>query len=122
MGAGETQVITKVLENHQEENRQQLSELRESTTAVARAVSGLATTIARVEERHARQDDGLKRIGKQVDDHEGRLRELADDVTALQGDRRALAGGWKVIAVIGGVVAAAATLLAAVLPTLLSGS
>lgn len=115
MGMEETRVITRMLENHQEENRQQLSELRESTSEMAKAVSSLTTTIARVEERHASQDDGLKRVGKQVDDHETRIREI-------ENNKQAIKGGWKVVAAI---VITAVTVItavgAAILPIVLGG-
>uniref|UniRef100_UPI0035616149 hypothetical protein n=1 Tax=Pontibacterium sp. TaxID=2036026 RepID=UPI0035616149 len=55
-------------------------------------------------------DDAMRRIGKQVDDHETRLRDLEDDVRNLQGDRRAVAGGWKVLATIGASVATITTI------------
>lgn len=69
-------LITRVMESNQEETRQQFTQLRESTATMAKAVADLTTTIARVEERHASHDDGLKRIGNRVDDHEKRTRKL----------------------------------------------
>ena len=69
-------LITRVMESNQEETRQQFTQLRESTATMAKAVADLTTTIARVEERHASHDDGLKRIGNRVDDHEKRTSKL----------------------------------------------
>ena len=97
MGDGEVQVITRMMDSHQKENRAQLSELRESTSEIAKGLSTLATTIAKVEERHARHDDGMKRMGKQVDDHETRIRVLENNKSAIK-------GGWKTLTVIGGTV------------------
>lgn len=113
MGSNEAQIIASALQDYQEENRQQLSELRKSTTAMATAVADLNTTIARVEERHAHQDDGMKRIGKQLDDHENRLRKLEG---SQAGARMAFLGGWKVLVTIGGVMSLVAAIASAAWP------
>ena len=85
----------------------QHSELRTAVTNMSESVSELTVVVARSEERHLRQDDGLKRIGKQVDDHERRIRALED--TSIR--RAGLAnGGWKIILIIATVVSFAATI------------
>lgn len=71
--SGEAPVL-ELLQQQRNENNRQFAALRKSNQVVAEAVATLTTTIARVEERHHGQDAGMKRIGTQVDDHEGRMR------------------------------------------------
>lgn len=71
--SGETAVLN-LLQQQQEENNRQFESLRKSNEIVAKAVATLATTMARVEERHVGHDAGMKRLGAQVDDHEARIR------------------------------------------------
>lgn len=109
------------------ETRQQLAQLREAMTVMAKSVSDLTTTLARVEERHARQDDILRRLGKQTDDHEQRLRQLEkvsdpekfylleQRVDSLEDSKSRASGAWRTLTVIGGVAAAIATLLLSLL-------
>lgn len=141
MGNNEVQQITRVIERNQEETREQFKEqksaiketrdeareqsheLRESISTMAQAVADMTTTIARVEERHASHDDGLRRVGKQVDDQEKRIRVLEKDhvsqkrafmleqdlkntneQVALRGAK--LATSWKAITVFGAAVVA----------------
>ena len=103
MGLEECDLITKVIKTNQDEfrnqfkaaqseNRLQFTELRSSTSEVARAVASLATTIARVEERHAQQNDGLKRIGTICDEHEQRLRVVERESGRANGHELRLKG------------------------------
>lgn len=106
----DTDRILGALEDHRKEVRGDMSDLRQATTDMAKAVADLTTTVARVEERHARQDDGLKRLGRTVDDHETRLR-VVEDTSKTRG--ASLQGGWFVLTVIGSVILGGIALWAA---------
>ena len=85
------------------ENKEQFSEQRQATTRLAESLSELSSILARSEERHLRHDDGVKRIGRVLDDHEHRLRKAeARGVT--------VAVGWKAVTIIGSIVATIVTL------------
>lgn len=74
---------------------------------MAKSVSELTVVVARSEERHIRQDDGLKRIGKQVDDHEIRIRTVESNGSTQRGY---VSGGWKVATVVAAIVSCAVTI------------
>lgn len=100
------------LEQQREESREQFSELRNATASMAKSVSELTALVARSEERHLRHDDGMKRMGKQVDDHEIRLRSIESGISASTGFQ---SGSWKTITIVATVVATAISIL---IPTL----
>lgn len=112
--------IVELIEAQRRENREQFKELRSATTSMAESVSRLTTTFARMEERHISHDDGMKRLGKVVDDHAERIRimELSvgksegydDRIKTLETSRSTAIGGWKVITVVASVAATLATL------------
>lgn len=94
----EAEIIIKSLAEHRRETHADLSGLRNAISEMAAAVARLTTTVARVEERHARQDDGIKRLGAHVDDHEVRIRTMERANSRWSGQ---IGGGWKVFTVIG---------------------
>lgn len=95
----ELNTIIDLMGQHRRENKAEFAELRHANAQVADAVSQMAQAMVRAEERHARHDDGIKRIGRQVDDHETRIR-------AVEGTSNKVVGGWKVVGIIGtGLVA-----------------
>jgi len=121
----DTDVILQALKEHREETRQDLHELRQATVKVADAAAEMGKTMARSEERHASHEDAMKRIGRNLDDHEVRLRSLeadrvdpeevkrqADDMqqikTQLVTGRASLFSGWKVLTVVAALAAGAA--------------
>jgi hypothetical protein len=57
-----------------QEVRQQFTQLTESTNKMAESVAELTSLVARIEERNINHVDGMKRIGKVLDDHETRIR------------------------------------------------
>lgn len=84
------------------ETKEQFSEQRKATTELVKSVSELSSIIARSEERHLRHDDGMRRIGRVVDDHEERLRSVEKHVSKAF-------GGWKVLTIVGSLLAAVIT-------------
>jgi len=124
----DTDLILQALKEHREETRQDLHELRTATVKVADAAADMGKTMARSEERHAQHEDAMKRIGRNLDDHEDRIRALESDQPAISECRRHAAeideiknqlitskgtvtGGWKVLTVIGTLILGAATLI-----------
>ena len=114
----DTDLILQALKEHREETRQDLHELRTATAKVADAAADMGKTMARSEERHAQHEDAMKRIGRNLDDHEDRIRALESDQPAIPECRRHaaeideiknqlltskghVAGGWRVITVLG---------------------
>jgi len=117
----DTDLILQALKEHREETRQDLHELRAATVKVADAAAEMGKTMARSEARHMQHEDGMKRIGKVLDDHEIRIRsieadrpalsefrkhaeqieEIRDQVTASRGS---VTGGWKVLTVMGALI------------------
>ncbi|QUX96633.1 hypothetical protein C0J08_15030 [Marinomonas sp. CT5] len=97
------ELLLRELQEQRKVSSTQHSELRAAVTNMAKSVSELTVVVARSEERHLRQDDGLKRIGKQVDDHESRLR-LVETVSLTQ--KGYISGGWKVVTVAATIIAA----------------
>jgi len=114
----DTDLILQALKEHREETRQDLHELRTATAKVADAAADMGKTMARSEERHAQHEDAMKRIGRNLDDHEDRIRALESDQPAISECRRHaaeideiknqlltskghVAGGWRVITVLG---------------------
>lgn len=95
------------LEQQREESREQFSELRTATAELTKSVSSFGALVARSEERHLRQDDGLKRMGKQLDDHESRIRLVETDSIT---QKSYAIGGWKVATVVAAVISAAVTI------------
>lgn len=94
------------LHQQREESREQFTELRAATAELTKSVSSFGALVARSEERHLRQDDGLKRMGKQLDDHELRLR-VVESSSSTQ--KAYVSGGWKVATVVAAIVSCAIT-------------
>ncbi|MAF34300.1 hypothetical protein CMO91_00470 [Candidatus Woesearchaeota archaeon] len=76
--------------------REQFSALTTALNKMASSVSELSTLVARSEERHLRHDDGMRRMVKQLDDHEARIRQNESYKLEQAGSFKA---GWKVITV-----------------------
>lgn len=127
----DTSVILQALKEHREETRQDLHELRAATVKVADAAAEMGKTMARSEERHAQHEDAVKRMGRQLDDHEQRLREVestqpdqetirqtAQKVEKIRDQlitgRSSIAGGWKVLTFVGALLVGCATVAAVV--------
>lgn len=121
--------VTDALKEQFHQTHRQLSTLSEAVTAMANSISDLTTQLARVEERHAAQDELVRRIGRETNDHEQRIRGLeravdpekvADNERAikdldtrtrqLENTKQQAAGGWRTIAIIASTFAAAATI------------
>jgi hypothetical protein len=85
------------------ENKEQFAEQRRATTELVKSVSELSSILARSEERHLRHDDGVKRIGRVLDDHEDRIRRVESRTSKAF-------GGWKALTVIGSCAAAGITI------------
>ena len=124
----DTDLILQALKEHREETRQDLHELRQATVKVADAAADMGKTMARSEERHAQHEDAMKRIGRNLDDHEDRIRALESDQPVISECRRHaaeidqiknqlitnkshVAGGWKVLTVLGSLILGAAALI-----------
>ncbi len=111
-----------------EQTHRQLSTLNEAVTGMANSISDLTTQLARVEERHIAQDELVRRIGRESNDHEQRLRVLekavdpeqvqANDerITELERVRYSAGGSWKALVVVGVVVAALVTAATQIIP------
>ncbi len=97
-------LLVQELREHRKVSSAQHSELRTAVVDMAKSVSELTVVVARSEERHLRQDDGLRRIGKQVDDHELRIRTVETNGSTQRGY---VSGGWKVATVVATVIGAA---------------
>lgn len=110
------------------ETRQQMDTLSNAMTEMARSVSMLTTTLARIEERHAAQDGLIRRIGHEKNDHEQRLRvvEKAVDpeqvkkndqrITELERVHYSAGGSWKALVVVSVVAAASVTAASQLIP------
>jgi len=129
--SGDTDLILQALKEHREETRQDLHELRTATVKVADAAADMGKTMARSEERHAQHEDAMKRIGRNLDDHEDRLRFLegvnpelakaeevrrqAEEIRKISNHQLAskgtIAGGWKVLTVMGSLILGAAAIV-----------
>lgn len=108
--------VIETLKEQGKETRQRLDTLSGAMTEMAKAVSALTTTIARVEERHEAQGELVRRIGRESNDHEQRLRVLekaVDPEQVKKNDQRigelervrySAAGSWKTLAAVGGIV------------------
>jgi len=124
----DTDLILQALKEHREETRQDLHELRTATVKVADAAADMGKTMARSEERHAQHEDAMKRIGRNLDDHEDRIRALESDQPGLTECRRhareideiknqlltskgSVAGGWKVLTVFGSLILGAVAII-----------
>ena len=97
----DSDIILSAFNDHRQETRADLKDLRSATAEMASAVARLTTCVARVEERHARHDEGVRRIVSQLERQDERIHALELNVSARGS---AMSGGWKVITVIGGVV------------------
>jgi hypothetical protein len=100
------ELLLRELQEQRKVSSAQHSELRTAVIDMAKSVSELTVVVARSEERHIRQDDGLKRMGKQFDDHEARLR-VVETVSLTQ--KGYVTGGWKVVTVVAAVVSCVVT-------------
>lgn len=84
------------------EFKEQFAEQRRAMTKLVDSISELSSVLARSEERHLRHDDGVKRIGRVLDDHEVRIRRNESrNITVV--------GSWKALTVVGSFVVAAIT-------------
>ncbi|MET3998837.1 hypothetical protein [Marinobacterium sp. MBR-109] len=125
MSQADTDLILKALNDHQhamnlhrDEVRSDIKELRDAVVKVADAAAEMGKTMATSEARHMQHEDGMKRIGRVLDDHETRIRGMEADRPALSECRKhaeqiesirdqlltgkgTVAGGWKVLTVIG---------------------
>lgn len=119
--SADTDLILQALKEHREETRQDLHELRGATVKIADAAADMGKTMARSEERHAKHEDAMKRIGRSLDDHEERIRALESDQPGLAVCRKhadeideiksellsrhsSVTAGWKVLTVLGGMI------------------
>jgi hypothetical protein len=102
----DNELLVQELREQRKVSSAQHSELRTAVVDMAKSVSELTVVVARSEERHLRQDDGLKRIGKQVDDHEIRIRTVETNGFTQRGY---VSGGWKVATVVAAIVSCAVT-------------
>ena len=98
---GSNDPLLHALDQQREESREQFAELRKATAELTKSVSSFGALVARSEERHIRQDDGLKRMGKQLDDHEQRIRNVESNGLVQRGY---VSGGWKAVTVIAAIV------------------
>jgi septal ring factor EnvC (AmiA/AmiB activator) len=135
MSAADTDLILQALKEHREETRQDLHELRAATVKVADAAAEMGKAMARSEERHAQHEDAVKRMGRELDDHEQRIRDLeasqpdgeviratAEKVESIRDQlltsRGNVSGGWKVLTILGalcvGIAGIATALIQAV--------
>jgi predicted nuclease with TOPRIM domain len=96
----EAQVL-EVLEQHRKETRDQFQRIEGAMTKLADAMTQQAVITTRMEEWHVRQDDAMRRIGKQVDDHENRLRSVEALAITNQTIRQT---SWGTIAKVGAAV------------------
>ena len=103
---GSNDPLLHALDQQREESREQFAELRKATAELTKSVSSFGALVARSEERHIRQDDGLKRMGKQLDDHEQRLRTVESNGQVQRGF---VLGGWKVVLSVSAIVSLAVT-------------
>lgn len=97
---GEAEVI-EILEQHRKETREQFQRIENAMTKLADAMTQQAVTATRMEERHERQDDAMRRMGKQVDDHEIRLRAV--EVTAMT-NQTVRQVSWGTVAKVGAAI------------------
>lgn len=108
--SGDANVI-EILEQHRKENLVQFQRIEGVMTKLADAMTQQALSTTRMEERHERQDDALRRMGKQLDDHEIRIRSMEKVATTSQ---QTLSFGWKAVStaavVLLGVVSIVASL------------
>lgn len=105
------------------QTQRELAGLSQATTMMAQSISELTTMLARVEERHSSQDEMVRRIGKESDDHETRIRALEkvtnpeqvakndERITQLEQSRDKIAGGWKALSLVAGGAAGATALV-----------
>lgn len=120
--------VIEALKEQGRETRQRLDTLSGAMTEMAKAVSALTTTIARVEERHEAQGELVRRIGSESNDHEQRLRVLEKSVdpeqvqindkriTELERVRYSAGGSWKALVTVGVVAAALVTAASQLIP------
>jgi hypothetical protein len=102
--AYEAQVL-EVLEQHRKETRDQFQRIEGAMTKLADAMTQQAIITTRMEERHVRQDDAMRRISEQVDDHEKRLRHVETSTLTNHTIRQA---SWGTIAKVGAAVGGSA--------------
>lgn len=84
-----------------QEMRQQFTQLTAATNEIASSVSKMTALVARIEERNVSHDDGMRRLGKHIDDHEERIRTV--ERSALT-QTSYMAGTWKVVTIVAAVV------------------
>lgn len=132
MSDPDTSTILKALHDHREETRQDMHRLHDAVVKIADAASDMGKTMARSEERHVQHEDANRRINRNLEDHETRIRGIESEIPEIErvkhhakelGELKiqmltgnsSIKGGWKVLTVLGalfvGAVAAASLLL-----------
>lgn len=111
----DTETILQALKDHREETRQDMHELRGAVVKIADAAADMGKTMARSEERHSNNEEVVKRLARSVDDHEIRIRGTEIKLRTRQGS---IAGGWKVVTVMGSLLLGSATVIAVLINVL----
>lgn len=123
----DTAEILNALKEHREETRQDMHELRQAVVKIADAASDMGKTMARSEQRHIQHDEANKRIVRNIEDHEARIRvtesyipeienlksrtkEISDLKLQLTTGSSSVKGGWKVLTVMGALFLGAVAL------------
>lgn len=81
----------------QKENKEHFDSLRDHLGKLTDGLAVLTTSLARVEERHSSHDQGMKRMGRELDDHEDRIRILEKLQWKIIGMSSLVAAGVPVI-------------------------
>ncbi|RDL44351.1 hypothetical protein DN730_08075 [Marinomonas piezotolerans] len=84
-----------------QEVRQQFTQLTAATNEIASSVSKMTALVARIEERNVSHDDGMRRLGKLLDDHEERIRIVERNALT---QTSYVAGTWKVVTIVAAIV------------------
>lgn len=123
----DTAEILNALKEHREETRQDMHELRQAVVKIADAASDMGKTMARSEERHVQHEDANRRINRNIEDHETRIRVIESEMPEIERVKQhskdlselkvqmltgqsSIKGGWKVVTVMGGLFLGAVAL------------
>jgi chromosome segregation ATPase len=98
------EALLQAFKEHREESRAEFSKLDAALEKLSDATAQLAQAVVRMEERHERHDEAMRRMGKQIDDHENRVR-------VLEKIGHVTAGGIKTLLGIAGFVGAIVALV-----------
>lgn len=82
--------LIQILEDHRKENKAEFSRLGDALTKLSDATADLAQATVKMEARHERHDDAMRRMGKQLDDHEGRIRIIEKDGNYAKGSIKSI--------------------------------